>query len=97
MGEECNRHLDSSLNLVQTEFKRLGLKRETLFGFRICLSGAHSRTGPKKTCFSYYAVPLQAKEVEEPDFQTLQRALLCEHSGSTEGRGPILHGIFTGA
>lgn len=27
MGEECNRHLDSSLQLVQTGFKRLGLER----------------------------------------------------------------------
>lgn len=49
------------------------------------------------TCFSHYAVSLQAKEAEEPDFQTLQRALLCKHSEGIEGRGPILYGIFTGA
>lgn len=49
------------------------------------------------TCFSYEAVSLQAKEAEEPDFQTLQRALLCEHSEGIEGRGPFLYGIFTGA
>lgn len=95
VGEECNRHLDSSVQVVQTGFKRLGL--QTLCSFDICLSGAHSRTGPKMTCFSYYAVSLQAKEAEEPDFLTLQRELLCEHSKGIEGRGPILYSFFTGA
>lgn len=37
------------------------------------------------TCFSDEAVSLQAKEAEEPDFQTLQRALLCEHSEVLKG------------
>lgn len=45
----------------------------------------------------HYTISLWAKEAEEPDFQTQQRAALCEQTEGIEGRGLILHGIFTGA